>query len=190
MRSFCLFLRFSLSFFPFPFSFFLFTCDINMSHQHHPASGGQPKSITERLAIVNEQAWISLGNLAESMTDSSRALAFYKWALKHNPRSVDALSRIASLYRHQEQFDKVCVSCLSSRKRVLKRERGKHTEGGELLSTDTGDPKEQWTHMGRAGSLSINAGALARSVPCVPASALLFTESEGPQVVVWDWDLV
>ncbi|ORY90346.1 hypothetical protein BCR43DRAFT_499156 [Syncephalastrum racemosum] len=66
----------------------------------------QQPPILQKLAVVNEQAWISLGNLAEIMNDLTRAMNFFKFALKHNPNSVPALSRIAALYRSQEQFDK------------------------------------------------------------------------------------
>ncbi|KAI8149813.1 hypothetical protein BJV82DRAFT_504241 [Fennellomyces sp. T-0311] len=40
------------------------------------------------------------------MTDHNRAMAFYKSALKHNTSSIGALSRIATLYRNQEQMER------------------------------------------------------------------------------------
>lgn len=38
---------------------------------------------------------------------TTRAINFYKEALKHNADSVNALSRLASLYRDQDQLDQV-----------------------------------------------------------------------------------
>ncbi|KAG2237670.1 hypothetical protein INT48_004573 [Thamnidium elegans] len=55
---------------------------------------------------VNEQAWLTLGNLAEMMSDWERAMNSYESALRHNPYSVSALSHIASLCRGREQFAK------------------------------------------------------------------------------------
>ena len=38
--------------------------------------------------------------------DWTRAMTFYKSALKHNTSSVNALFRIASLYRNQDQLER------------------------------------------------------------------------------------
>ncbi len=41
------------------------------------------------------------------MEDYDRAIAAIENALRHNPRSVQALSAIAGVYRSIDQFDKV-----------------------------------------------------------------------------------
>ncbi|GAA5800835.1 hypothetical protein HPULCUR_006274 [Helicostylum pulchrum] len=66
----------------------------------------QQQPIVQKLAAVNEQAWLTLGNLAEMMSDWERAMNSYESALRHNPYSVSALSHIASLCRGREQFAK------------------------------------------------------------------------------------
>lgn len=72
------------------------------------AQVGQPAPMTavQKLAAVNEQTWLSMGGLAELMTDYDRAASCYEQALRHNPYSVQALSQIASLCRGREQFSK------------------------------------------------------------------------------------
>ncbi|CDS11716.1 hypothetical protein LRAMOSA03979 [Lichtheimia ramosa] len=74
-------------------------------HHHHQQQQQQPP-IVQKLAAVNEQAWLTLGNLAELMSDWERAMASYEYALRHNPYSINALSHIASLCRGREQFAK------------------------------------------------------------------------------------
>ncbi|CAO0800942.1 unnamed protein product [Mucor circinelloides] len=66
----------------------------------------QQSPIVQKLATVNEQAWLTLGNLAEMMADWERAMNSYEAALRHNPYSITALSHIASLCRGREQFAK------------------------------------------------------------------------------------
>ncbi|KAI8052687.1 hypothetical protein BDF21DRAFT_173334 [Thamnidium elegans] len=65
-----------------------------------------PQQVTaaQKLAQVNEQTWLTMGNLAEMMTDYDKAMSCYESALRHNPYSVVALSQIASLCRGREQF--------------------------------------------------------------------------------------
>ncbi|KAI8992668.1 hypothetical protein BDB01DRAFT_779233 [Pilobolus umbonatus] len=65
-----------------------------------------PPTIVQKLAIINEQAWLTLGNLAEMMADWERAINSYEAALRHNPYSINALSHIASLWKGREQFPK------------------------------------------------------------------------------------
>ncbi|KAI8885159.1 TPR-like protein [Backusella circina FSU 941] len=64
----------------------------------------QPATAAQKLAQVNEQTWLTMGNLAEMMTDYEKAMNCYESALRHNPYSVVALSQIASLCRGREQF--------------------------------------------------------------------------------------
>ncbi|KAI7860614.1 hypothetical protein BDC45DRAFT_584025 [Circinella umbellata] len=63
-----------------------------------------PQTAAQKLAAVNEQTWLSMGNLAEMMTDYDKATSCYESALRHNPFSVPALTQIASLCRGREQF--------------------------------------------------------------------------------------
>ncbi|KAL0094606.1 hypothetical protein J3Q64DRAFT_1629680 [Phycomyces blakesleeanus] len=69
-----------------------------------PPQQPQPTSTAQKLALVNEQTWLTMGNLAEMMTDYDKAINCYESALRHNPYSVAALSQIASLCRGREQF--------------------------------------------------------------------------------------
>lgn len=95
-----------------------------------------PQQITaaQKLAQVNEQTWLTMGNykqsepfimvvhymrvfiyignLAEMMTDYDKAMNCYESALRHNPYSVVALSQIASLCRGREQFGRVKCVCV------------------------------------------------------------------------------
>ncbi|KAI8376261.1 uncharacterized protein BYT42DRAFT_498646 [Radiomyces spectabilis] len=64
----------------------------------------QQISAAQKLAAVNEQTWLTMGNLAEMMTDYDKAMNCYESALRHNPYSIPALSQIASLCRGREQF--------------------------------------------------------------------------------------
>ncbi|CEP17958.1 hypothetical protein [Parasitella parasitica] len=66
----------------------------------------QPVNAVQKLASVNEQTWITFGNLAEMMGNHDKALSSYESALRHNPYSILALSQIASIYRAKEQFDR------------------------------------------------------------------------------------
>ncbi|KAI8099749.1 uncharacterized protein BX664DRAFT_322034 [Halteromyces radiatus] len=63
-----------------------------------------PSTIVQKLASANEHAWLTLGNLAELMSDWEKAIQAYESALRHNPYSIRALTQIASLCRGREQF--------------------------------------------------------------------------------------
>ncbi|KAF9438424.1 hypothetical protein BGZ76_007948 [Entomortierella beljakovae] len=74
-----------------------------------PAGGNQApivSSPTQRLDVIDEQVWIQLGTLAESMGEFDRAMSAYESALRHNHYSVAALNQIAELYRSRENFTK------------------------------------------------------------------------------------
>ncbi|KAF7728616.1 glucose repression mediator protein [Apophysomyces ossiformis] len=64
----------------------------------------QQANVAQKLAAINEQTWLTMGNLAEMMTDYDKAMTCYESALRHNPYSIVALSQIASLCRGREQF--------------------------------------------------------------------------------------
>lgn len=72
--------------------------------QQPPQQPQQPSTAAQKLAAINEQTWLSMGNLAELMTDYDKATSCYESALRHNPYSVPALTQIASLCRGREQF--------------------------------------------------------------------------------------
>ncbi|KAG0234472.1 hypothetical protein BGW41_001145 [Actinomortierella wolfii] len=65
-----------------------------------------PNSVIQRLDAIDEQVWLQLGSLAESMGEYDRAMAAYESALRHNYHSVNALTLIAELYRSRENFSK------------------------------------------------------------------------------------
>ena len=80
-----------------------------------PASGGPTPIVTspaQRLDAIDEQVWLQLGSLAESMGEFDRAMASYESALRHNYHSVSALNLIAELYRSRENFPKVCLTTI------------------------------------------------------------------------------
>ncbi|KAI9300863.1 hypothetical protein BJ944DRAFT_170107 [Cunninghamella echinulata] len=64
----------------------------------------QLANTAQKLATINEQTWLTMGNLAEMMTDYEKAMNCYESALRHNPYSIIALTQIASLCRGREQF--------------------------------------------------------------------------------------
>ncbi|KAF9161341.1 hypothetical protein BGX20_002143, partial [Mortierella sp. AD010] len=74
-----------------------------------PAGTGPAPIVTspaQRLDAIDEQVWLQIGSLAESMGEYDRAMAAYESALRHNYHSVSALNLIAELYRSRENFPK------------------------------------------------------------------------------------
>ncbi|KAI8069370.1 hypothetical protein BC940DRAFT_297568 [Gongronella butleri] len=59
----------------------------------------------QKLTTANEQAWLTLGNIAELMFDWEKATIAYKSALRHNPYSMKALRHIANVCRAREEFE-------------------------------------------------------------------------------------
>lgn len=75
-----------------------------------PPQQQQPPIISpaiQHLDAIDEQVWLQLGSLAESMGEHDRALNAYESALRHNYHSVAALTLIAELHRTRENFPKV-----------------------------------------------------------------------------------
>ncbi|KAF9132804.1 glucose repression mediator protein [Mortierella sp. 14UC] len=76
----------------------------------HPAPGGGPAPIipspAQRLDAIDEQVWLQIGSLADSMGEFDRAMNSYESALRHNHQSINALNLIAELYRSRENFHK------------------------------------------------------------------------------------
>lgn len=83
-----------------------------------PAQQQQPQQppiispAIQHLDAIDEQVWLQLGSLAESMGEHDRALNAYESALRHNYHSVAALTLIAELHRTRENFPKVESSLL------------------------------------------------------------------------------
>ncbi|ORX67104.1 TPR-like protein [Linderina pennispora] len=62
----------------------------------------QPLTATQRLSAINEKSWLQMGNLAEYLNDTDRAMASYENALRHNPnedfaKAVEYFHRIVNL---------------------------------------------------------------------------------------------
>ncbi|KAF9099313.1 glucose repression mediator protein [Mortierella sp. AD031] len=76
--------------------------------QSAPGGGPAPliPSPAQRLDAIDEQVWLQIGTLAESMGEFDRAMNSYESALRHNYQSVHALNLIAELYRTRENFPK------------------------------------------------------------------------------------
>jgi hypothetical protein len=64
-------------------------------------------NITQTLKTKNELMWLELGKLCELVNDPEKALISYENVLKHNDLNIHALSKIASIYRSKDQFNKV-----------------------------------------------------------------------------------
>ncbi|KAG0292789.1 glucose repression mediator protein [Linnemannia gamsii] len=73
-----------------------------------PGAGPAPiiPSPAQRLDAIDEQVWLQIGSLAESMGEFDRAMNSYESALRHNYQSLHALNLIADLYRSRENFPK------------------------------------------------------------------------------------
>jgi tetratricopeptide (TPR) repeat protein len=78
-------------------------------HAAVPGAGPAPiiPSPAQRLDSIDEQVWLQIGSLAESMGEFDRAMNSYESALRHNYQSINALNLIAELYRSRENFPKV-----------------------------------------------------------------------------------
>ncbi|KAF9911898.1 glucose repression mediator protein [Linnemannia zychae] len=76
----------------------------------HSAPSGGPAPIipspAQRLDAIDEQVWLQIGSLADSMGEFDRAMNSYESALRHNHQSINALNLIAELYRSRENFHK------------------------------------------------------------------------------------
>lgn len=57
-----------------------------------------------KLAAVNEQTWIQVGSLSETLSETDRAIHAYESALRHNPYSSSALLRLAGLFKLKERY--------------------------------------------------------------------------------------
>ena len=61
-------------------------------------------STPSKLALVNEQTWIQVGSLSETLCEPDRAIHAYESALRHNPYSTLSLSRLGLLHKKQEHY--------------------------------------------------------------------------------------
>eukprot|EP01112_Ceratiomyxa_fruticulosa_P013180 TRINITY_DN3691_c0_g1_i1.p1 TRINITY_DN3691_c0_g1~~TRINITY_DN3691_c0_g1_i1.p1 ORF type:complete len:845 (-),score=192.51 TRINITY_DN3691_c0_g1_i1:47-2581(-) len=63
-------------------------------------------NLVTKLNSTNELIWTKIGNIAEVMHDSEKAIFAYDNVLRHNPYNVKALTQIASICRMREQYPK------------------------------------------------------------------------------------
>ncbi|KAJ3074376.1 glucose repression mediator protein, partial [Podochytrium sp. JEL0797] len=70
-----------------------------------PVQGHQAE-LALRLQQMNEETYVRIGALADSMGDKDRALAAFDSALRYNPFSVQALTHASSLCRQKEMYPK------------------------------------------------------------------------------------
>lgn len=70
-----------------------------------PPSQPQAPSL-QKLIYLNEQTWLHIGKLAESMSELDRAHMCFENSLRHNPYSVPALTAIANLCRSRDQYSR------------------------------------------------------------------------------------
>jgi hypothetical protein len=71
----------------------------NPSTQVSPGTGQLSK-----LVSMNEQAWLKVGTLSESMGDTERAIYAYEAAARHNPYNSSILQRLGQAYLQQEKY--------------------------------------------------------------------------------------
>ncbi|KAI8615657.1 hypothetical protein BC830DRAFT_1168439 [Chytriomyces sp. MP71] len=69
-----------------------------------PGGPGAADPLSQRLAQMNEETWVRIGSIADSLGDKDRALAAFDAALRHNPFSVPALTSASALCRQRELF--------------------------------------------------------------------------------------
>ncbi|RKP26306.1 hypothetical protein SYNPS1DRAFT_21908 [Syncephalis pseudoplumigaleata] len=74
--------------------------------QAPPPPSQTPSTATQRLAAINEQTWIQLGTIADQMQEYDRAISCFESALRHNPYSVPALTKIGVLCKSRNQFQR------------------------------------------------------------------------------------
>ncbi|KAL4910155.1 hypothetical protein BDW74DRAFT_144535 [Aspergillus multicolor] len=65
-----------------------------------------PPSTAQKIAALNEQVWLQIGNLTELMGDLDGAMNAYEQALRHNQWSIPAMNAISCILRTREQFPK------------------------------------------------------------------------------------
>ncbi|PYH74657.1 putative transcriptional corepressor Cyc8 [Aspergillus vadensis CBS 113365] len=67
---------------------------------------GPPLSTAQKIAALNEQVWLQIGNLTEMIGDLDGAMNAYEQALRHNQWSIPAMNAISCILRTKEQFPK------------------------------------------------------------------------------------
>ncbi|OBT46529.1 hypothetical protein VE00_01768 [Pseudogymnoascus sp. WSF 3629] len=71
--------------------------------QQGPWPTGPP---SQNLTAMNEAVWMQIGSFLELVNSSDEAIIAYEHALRANPHSIVAMTAIAGILRHQEQFPK------------------------------------------------------------------------------------
>lgn len=73
----------------------------------HPAPSAPSRPLPEsliRLQQANESTWLAVGGLAERMGDDENSLKAFENALRHNPKSIEALLKVASISRSRDDL--------------------------------------------------------------------------------------
>jgi len=70
-------------------------------------------AMSRQLTQCNEEAWLSLGRIAEMMGDDENTLLSYEKALSHNRMNPNTLYAIGCVYEKQENYTKA-VDCYRS----------------------------------------------------------------------------
>ncbi|KAL3474371.1 hypothetical protein BJX99DRAFT_231729 [Aspergillus californicus] len=65
-----------------------------------------PPSTAQKIAALNEQVWLQIGNLTEMLGDLDGAMAAFEQAQRHNQWSIPAMNAISCILRTKEQFPK------------------------------------------------------------------------------------
>ncbi|KAI1004755.1 General transcriptional corepressor [Podosphaera aphanis] len=71
-----------------------------------PGMPQHPFSVAQQITAMNEAVWLQIGSCSEVLNNLDEAMIAYEHALRHNPRSIQAMSAISSILRTQEQFYK------------------------------------------------------------------------------------
>ena len=74
-----------------------------MSHRP-PQSTLNTQSILQKLSTANEETWLLIGRCAQQLSSLDQALTAYENALRHNPRSLPGLSKLAEINRIKKNY--------------------------------------------------------------------------------------
>ena len=66
----------------------------------------QPVEVLLGLSETTCVTWVAIGVLAESLGDMDKACSLYELALRHAPMNLEALTRLANIFRSRDQFMK------------------------------------------------------------------------------------
>lgn len=84
----------------------------SMQNQIQSQMQGHQHPLLAKLTLANENSWLQIAALAETLGDSDKALNAAEAALRHNAYSLAALKMAGSLCRAKEMYPTVGLSCL------------------------------------------------------------------------------